>query len=741
MKFCIIKSKRVPADLLTAEDGGSINFIEIINRLKNDKHDITVLTRNEQNPTNYSATRINDITVIFLPFEKSTSKEIMERDFEEGLSFVTSVNKYLTKNDDFDIIHTHHWSSAINLNKSSIKWIHTPHLLAYAKMHHIGYKCPPKIIKAEKHILKKCDKVIALSCSEKNDILTQYDINGNKVTVIPNGIAESFRKNSQPKAIIQENILKLVTVARITKQKRLDTLIKAIDELKRNGIAIHLKIIGGEYSDDIHYNYITELIANLKLQRNIEIVGFINQDEISVIYEQSDLYIQSSYYESQGIAIIEAMSCGLPIITTYQEALEEFFVENENGFYYNGSDYKSMASKIQMIDKDTELYNSISNNNIKKSNDFKWKDTYEKTLEVFDPNYSDKRNQFMLKKALFIGERLTSDHVVSNLAISGSIAKKNTWSGSDIDFVAIKPNSEITEEFLFKDNGIENIYYISETYASQLLKINDLIKLAGYLYKKNIGEYLWNSIPVKKGNDLLNQIVKYVTHVRHTKEYIKALQSIYFNEFQNESVIVRNSLDNSSKYLAVVALRKALFNLTMKFLIGKGWVVQGSKKRPEQLINFCKSNTEKEFYNLFLEINSLSDVSLIDILKITNIRHRLRLKYYNLLVLMYNKNPKNEFLKKEIDHNRSAKNYYLENLRNGFELGALYHLRNLSSFPDFLSRYYFVQNNEKITHIDTLLKSEYLESSIKTAWLQVMDLKNVKTKHWYKELVKFANLI
>lgn len=300
---------------------------------------------------------------------------------------------------------------------------------------------------------------------------------------------------------------------------------------------------------------------------------------------------------------------------------------------------------------------------------------------------------------------------------------------------------EITEEFFFKDNNIENIYYISEAYAYQLLKINNLTKLAEYLYKKNIGEYLWKSIPVKKVNDLLNQVVEYVTNIRHTQEYIKALQSIYFKVFQSGLGIVRNSLDNSSKYLAAVALRKALFNLTMKFLIGKGWVVQGSKKRPEQLINFCKSDTEKKFYNLFLEINSLSEVSLLDILKITNLRQKLRLKYYNLLVLKYNKNPKNVFLKKEIDHNRSAKNYYLENLRNGFELGALYHLRNLSSFPDFLSRYYFVQNNGKITHIDTLLKSEYLDGYIKTAWLHVMDLQNVKTKHWYKELVKFGNLL
>ena len=251
MKFCIIKSKRVPLDFATPEDGSTINFVKLVKNLKQDNHEITVLTRNEQKANSYSECKVDNMEIIYLPFRQATTKEIMERDFEEGQSFTMSVNKYLSENNNFDVVHTHHWSSAINLKNRSIKFVHTPHLLAYAKMKYFGYKCPQRIIEAEKQTLDNCDKIIALSCREKNDILTQYNVESKKIIVIHNGINDCFRKTAKPKTINQVSVFKLATVAIINKQAGLDTLIKAVSFLKRKGIIVNLTIIGGEYSDGV----------------------------------------------------------------------------------------------------------------------------------------------------------------------------------------------------------------------------------------------------------------------------------------------------------------------------------------------------------------------------------------------------------------------------------------------------------------------------------------------------------
>ncbi|NVO03201.1 MAG: glycosyltransferase, partial [Bacteroidetes bacterium] len=195
-KICIIKSKRVPLDLEKSIDGGTINFIYIVKTLQKDKNnEITILTRNEYNDAVTEIVIVNEIKMVLLPYEKSFDTQIMIRDYQEGKSFCLSVNNYLESN-SFHIIHTHHWSSAIQLKINNTFWIHTPHLLAYAKKHYIDFLCPNYIIDEERNILENSDKIIALSSAEKFDMLKNYFIDEKKIFVIPNGISELFFKKN-----------------------------------------------------------------------------------------------------------------------------------------------------------------------------------------------------------------------------------------------------------------------------------------------------------------------------------------------------------------------------------------------------------------------------------------------------------------------------------------------------------------------------------------------------------------
>ena len=165
MKICLVKSKRVPNDLLTPTDGGSINFVEVLKGIeKLKKYSITVITRNGEDNISISESIMRDIKIIYLPFTFSNSNEVMVRDYEEGISFTSSLRKHLSQN-FYDIL-----------------------LLAFAKNKYVDFYCPDYILEQEQNMLQYCNKIIALSCAEKNDIVTKYKIETNKITVIPNGV-------------------------------------------------------------------------------------------------------------------------------------------------------------------------------------------------------------------------------------------------------------------------------------------------------------------------------------------------------------------------------------------------------------------------------------------------------------------------------------------------------------------------------------------------------------------------
>lgn len=727
MKICIVKSKRVPDDLNTSMDGGSINFVEVIKEIeKHNKYSVTVITRNEIDNTILSESIVRNIRIIYLPFEYSESKDVMVRDFEEGMSFTDSLNRHLSQY-SYDILYTHHWTSAIGLRILKAHWVHTPHLLAYAKKKYVNFFCPEYIIEKERDILKCCSKIIALSCSEKNDIITKYNIETEKIAVIPNGVSDLFFEYQSGEVKSKKEFI-ISTVARITKQKRLDIIIRAVHNLVQVGFNIKLKIIGGDYYDGTYFEYIQEQIRIHRLECNVEILGFISQAKIKSIYQESVLYIQSSYYESQGIAIIEAMAAGLPVITTYQDALNEYFVDGENGYLYNGDSVNELTKKIKIILINPALRNKISNHNISRSKAFRWWNTTAQTLKVLNPNEENSRNSEMLRTAFNIGHKISELKNTKNIAIAGSIAKGTTWSGSDVDLICISDDHKKEDFFSYSEVNV-NIHYRNIDKTKAILNASSIHKQTTLLFEDYFSEYLWRAIPLFQEDSLIGSVIQLNASLRQTREVKEILIKEYISQ---ASLFLNNSIElkNQKHFIqATIELRNAILFLVIAFKIQKGWIVQGSKKRPEQLKILCKSKSDFELFNFFIDSNNLN-LDLNRILKFTNIRQNLRIKYMNLLKHYYKKGNDNllklSFIENEIKHNKNLGNYYLSNLYNCYELGAIYHIRQISGFKSFLNKVYYLTNDKQEPIADNIVPN--LDKGLADDWLMVMGLVDLENR-------------
>jgi glycosyltransferase involved in cell wall biosynthesis len=226
-------------------------------------------------------------------------------------------------------------------------------------------------------IRNKKYKIIALNKNEKNKIDSLY---GNKNTsLIYNGVdCKSPNKSKVNHSLITDlqNKKIVVSIGRLSeKQKQFSLGIKAIAELiKRDKNIIY--VIIGKGKDE---NYYKDIIKKLKIERNVKLLGFVNEDTKNFILSISSALLVTSSKETFGLTMIEGFYFGIPTISTRTDGAIDIIKEGKNGFFVNPNPEeisKTIYNVINLPAKDLRLIKKIC------------KDTYLKfRSEVMIKNY------------------------------------------------------------------------------------------------------------------------------------------------------------------------------------------------------------------------------------------------------------------------------------------------------------------------------------------------------------------
>ena len=97
---------------------------------------------------------------------------------------------------------------------------------------------------------------------------------------------------------------------------------------------------------------LSNLISNLNLKRNVKILGWVNQEEVTKLMQDSDILIAPSITANDGdkegipVVLMEAQAMGLPVISTYHSGIPELIIDGHNGFLVKERDFSALADKI-----------------------------------------------------------------------------------------------------------------------------------------------------------------------------------------------------------------------------------------------------------------------------------------------------------------------------------------------------------------------------------------------------------
>ena len=193
------------------------------------------------------------------------------------------------------------------------------------------------------------DYVTSVSQSLKDDTYRLFDID-KEIVVIPNFIENNkeLLKKNEPchRNLMANEDEKIIThISNFRKVKRIDDVVKIFYEIQKE-VPSKLMMVGEGPEKESAENLCT------KLKIHDKVIFFGNSNEIDKILCFSDLFLLPSETESFGLAALEAMSCGVPVISSNSGGLPEVNQNGVTGFLSNVGDIENMSKNAISILKD-----------------------------------------------------------------------------------------------------------------------------------------------------------------------------------------------------------------------------------------------------------------------------------------------------------------------------------------------------------------------------------------------------
>ncbi len=213
-----------------------------------------------------------------------------------------------------DIVHLTYYHNKLDFKKKS-KIVITVYDLIHEKFGSVyNFKYPKNF---KKNYLNSCDKIICISQNTKKDLLKYYDVDENKLVVIPLGVD----RNQEFKEVNNKFLSKpfILFVGDRKNYKNFENFIKSYSISEKLQNNFNIVCFGGGSFDKEELKLFDEL--RLKIHKIRQFSG--NDLELNYFYKSAALYVCPSLYEGFGLTLLEAMNMGCPIASSNRGSLQE----------------------------------------------------------------------------------------------------------------------------------------------------------------------------------------------------------------------------------------------------------------------------------------------------------------------------------------------------------------------------------------------------------------------------------
>lgn len=254
----------------------------------------------------------------------------------------------------------------------------------------------------EKCAIQNASLVLAISENTAQDVHKVMGVPRERIVVTPLGVHQKFSHREERKFSPEERLALLTQlgisspdssrplllyVGGIDPRKNYPLLVKIISKLRRvseesRSFTTPLLLMAGNISADKEYPRLLEEIRSSGVEDLVRLLGYVDDAMLTRLYRAADVFLFPSLYEGFGLPPLEAMSAGLPVVSSNTSAMPE--VIGDAALLADPCSADEFVEAVRALLTTPSLMTELSERGIKRAKMFTWDKTGERTLEAYE---------------------------------------------------------------------------------------------------------------------------------------------------------------------------------------------------------------------------------------------------------------------------------------------------------------------------------------------------------------------
>lgn len=222
--------------------------------------------------------------------------------------------------------------------------------------------------------MTRSSRIVAVSKFTRDELTERFGLDGPKISVIYHGIDPMPRGEAVP------GVAPFVLyVGTLEERKNLVTLVQGFALMRTQSGLPHRLILTGKPGHG--FDKIQAAIRTCPSREAVDVPGYVSRERVLQLYRGADALVLPSLYEGFGLPVLEAMTCGTPVVCSRAASLPE--VAGDAAEYFDPRSAEELATVLEKVLSSTELQSEMRRKGLRRTKLFSWEECARKHLEVY----------------------------------------------------------------------------------------------------------------------------------------------------------------------------------------------------------------------------------------------------------------------------------------------------------------------------------------------------------------------